>query len=527
MALIVEAKNPGMRCSILLVDARQECVTVGAGPSLPPEYNAAVEGLRIGPAVGSCGTAAFWNVPVVVEDIASDTLWAELRDAAALAGVLACWSHPITSTTGDVLGAMALYSTEPSAPARHQMDGLEIAARMVGLAVERERLEEQLRETAKTEAITVLAGGIAHDFNNLLAAVLGNAELALMTLPPGAEAAALLQKIVTASVSAHDLCNQMLAYAGRGSSSTETLECNAMARELGGLLAVTLSKKATLEYDLHDGPLGVLADRSQLGQVVMNLIRNASEAVGDHAGRVVIGSTTVTCGGAEPQATHSNAALEPGEYVRLWVHDTGPGMTAETRARIFDPFFTTKTTGRGLGLAAVQGIVRAHDGAIDVESTEGVGTTVSVLLPRVPLPLDGAPATAEGTVARSARLLLVDDEPAVRAVLADVLESAGYGVLLARDGQEALDVFREQPDSIDCVLLDLSMPKLGGDEVFHELRKLRPDVRVILSSGFSEQEMLDRFQGAGLAGVLQKPARMHVLLAKVADALNPLPAYPL
>ncbi len=519
MARIAEAKNPGMWCSILLVDAEHERVTVGAGPSLPAEYNAAVEGLRIGPAVGSCGTATFWNVPVIVENIAEDPLWDDLRDAAAIAGVSACWSHPITTTKGVVLGAMELYDTEPRAPTQHQMDGLEIAARMVGLAVERDGLEEQLRQAAKMKALGVLAGGIAHDFNNMLTAVLGNAELAMRRLPDDAEASQMLLEIVTASVSATELCNQMLVYAGRGSLSTETLECNALVKELGGLLQVALSKKATLVNDLCATPLGVEADRSQLRQVVMNLITNASEAIGNNEGRIVIATSARTYTREELSRRHPNAMLEPGEYVVLQVSDTGDGMSFQTQTKIFDPFFTTKSTGRGLGLAAVQGIVRGHKGAIVLESTPGIGTTFSVLLPRVPLPHEDAPQAPEVESGQGARILVVDDEPKVRKILGDILECAGYTVIRARDGQEAIDVFRREGDSIDCVLLDLSMPKLDGEEVFRELRLIRSDVRVLLTSGFTEKEFIDRLEGAGFAGFIQKPAKMHVLLGKIAETL--------
>lgn len=519
MALIVEAKNPGMKCSILLTDPGREYITGGAGPSLPHEYNQAVEGLRIGPAVGSCGTATFWNAPVVVENIAEDPLWKDLRDAAGLAGVAACWLHPITATEGDVLGAMALYSPEARVPTQHEMDGLEIAARMVGLAVERESLEEQLRQAMKMEALGVLAGGIAHDFNNLLAAIMGNAELALTTLPRTAEEAPMLRGIVTASTSASELCNQMLAYAGRGALSVETLECNALIQELGGLLQVALSKKAELIFDLHDEPLGARADRSQLRQVIMNLITNAAEAIGNSEGRIVLGTSARTFCREDLELHSPDSELEPGDYVLLWVSDTGPGMNPTTQAAIFDPFFTTKSAGRGLGLAAVRGIVRGHQGAITLESAPGVGTTFTVLLPRVPVPHDDAPRTpASGPRTEGSRILVVDDDAEVREVLGRMLESADCRVAEASDGQEAIDLFRREADSIDCVLLDLSMPKLDGEETFHELRKIRDDVRVVLSSGFTEQEILDRFQGFGLAGVVQKPTPMPVLLAKIAEA---------
>ena len=521
MARIVENKNPGLRCSILLLDQTSEHVIVGAGPSLPAEYNDAVEGLRIGPTVGSCGTAAFWNIPVVVECIEEDPLWADLRAAAALAGVAACWSQPITATNGEVLGAMALYRDEPGAPARYQMDGLEIAARMVGLAVERDRLEDQLRQSAKMEALGVLAGGIAHDFNNMLAVILGNAEIAAESLPQDAATVKeKLQEIVTASAGATDLCKQMLAYAGRGALTPEKLDCNALVKELGGLLKVALSKKAELVFDLHDAPLGVLADHGQMRQVVMNLITNASEAIGNSEGRIVVRTRIQDFSRDECLHLHADSDLEPGEHVILSVSDTGCGMSADTRSKIFDPFFTNKPTGRGLGLAAVQGIVRGHKGTIVVESQPGKGTTFQILLPHVALPSEtpSSKPIIESTTP-GARILVVDDEAQVRVVLTTILERAGYDVIVACDGQEAVDLFRQEGDSIDCVLTDLSMPKLDGEEVFHELRSIRSDVRVILSSGYTEQEVLDRFRNVGLAGVIQKPTRKGVLLAKVAEVL--------
>ena len=214
MARIVELKNPGMLCSILLVDDAGEQIVGGAGPSLPDAYNKAVAGLRIGPGVGSCGTAAFWNMPVVVEDIVNDPLWQDLLPAANLAGLAACWSYPVVASDGRVLGAMALYDTKPRAPERYQMDGLGIAAKMVGLAVERDRLELQLRRTEKMEALGLLAGGIAHDFNNLLAAIVGNGELLATKVPPGGEMAEMVGDVLSAAQSAAELCRQVLAYAG-------------------------------------------------------------------------------------------------------------------------------------------------------------------------------------------------------------------------------------------------------------------------------------------------------------------------
>ncbi|MHC4954872.1 MAG: response regulator [Planctomycetota bacterium] len=527
MALIVEAKNPGLRCSILLIDSEHEHIRGGAGPSLPDAYNSAVEGLRIGPMVGSCGTAAFWNVPVVVENIAEDPLWKDLRDAAKLAGVGACWSHPVTTSQGGVLGAMALYNDEPRAPTQRQMDALEIAARMVGLAVERDRLEEQVRRSAKLKALGVLAGGIAHDFNNLLSAVLGNAEMGLEALTEDSPARQYLQAIVTASESATDLCDQMLAYAGRGLVTTEPVECNELVNELGGLLKVALSKKATLIHDLVDAPLCVLADRGQLRQVIMNLITNASEAIGNAEGRIVIATRARTLTRDDLDARHPSDNLQPGEYVQIRVSDTGVGMNTETRARLFDPFFTTKATGRGLGLAAVQGIVRGHDGAIAMDSAPGRGTVFTVLLPRSAEPCDCLPSLADAeSEPHHECVLVVDDEDLVREVHGEILESAGYEVLYARDGQDAVEVFQREGDRIDCVLMDLSMPRLDGEESFRELRKIQSDVRVILITGYAEQATFDRLKDTGFAGFIKKPAKVPDLLAKVAEVLSRSAATP-
>ncbi len=521
MARIVEARNPGMLCSILLVDSAHEHVTVGAGPSLPQEYNDAVEGLKIGPTVGSCGTAAFWDVPVIVSDIAADPLWKDLRDVAAMAGVSACWSHPITATSGKVIGATALYDRERRVPTEDQIHGLEIAARMIGLAIERDNLEAQLHQAAKMEALGILAGGIAHDFNNILAVVMGNAELALDTLPSGSAAKRFLTDIVSASEGATDLCKQMLAYAGKGVISTETIECNSFIKEIGGLLQVALSKKATLVYELADTPLGVLADRAQFRQVIMNLITNASEALCGEPGRIVLATSANTYGREDPELFRPDTRLEPGDYVCLRVSDTGAGMSSRTRARIFDPFFSTKAAGRGLGLAAVQGIVTSHGGTIALESEEGKGTAFTLMLPRVPVAVATVPATPTG---RSdfvgAQVLVVDDNPQVRSILVKILENAGYIVTCASDGQEGADAFRKNADRIECVLLDFSLPKLSGIEVLGEIRKIRPKVPVILCSGYAEQEVLERLGDVDLTYAIKKPWANNILLRKVAEALE-------
>ena len=243
------------------------------------------------------------------------------------------------------------------------------------------------------EAVGVLAGGIAHDFNNLLTAVMGNAELAGMDLAEDAAAMSNLDMIVKSCVVASDLCGQMLAYAGRGSSLKESIDCNSLVKEISDLLVAGLSKKVTLEFDLHDAPLGIVADRNHMRQVIMNMITNASDAIDTNSGRIVVGTEPVALAREELDALKAYPRLAPGEYMRIRVSDDGAGMDEATQAKIFDPFFTTKSTGHGLGLAAVIGIVRAHNGAISVDSTPGKGTTFSIWLPRVPVESDGRDTT--------------------------------------------------------------------------------------------------------------------------------------
>ena len=282
-----------------------------------------------------------------------------------------------------------------------------------------------------------------------------------------------------------------------------------------------LSKKVSMVFEIDESPHKVVADRSHLRQVFMNLMTNASDAIGKNEGQIVIGTKSVSLGREDSERLQFHPPLQPGEYVCVWVSDTGAGMSPETRAKIFDPFFTTKSTGHGLGLAAVVGIVKSHKGAISVDSTLGVGTTFSVWLPVVASTsdLEVAVPTTKKVIPKGTRILVADDHASVRMVLVAHLENAGYTVVEAQDGQETVDVFRGDPDGFDCVLLDHNMPKMDGEEVLVELQKIRSDVRVVLNSGFTEDEMLARFKGAGLAGVLNKPAPKNVLLDKIEKVL--------
>ena len=397
IAQIVEEQNPGYKCSILLVaDGR---FVRGAGPSLPEEYNAAIDGFAIGSTVGSCGTAIYWNIPVVVEDIQNDPLWAPFAQLAERAGVHACWSHPFASRSGNVLGALALYSPVPRSPTDEQLSWLRAAAQMTGLAVERGRAEEafrakrkreleleaQLRQAAKMEALGLLASGVAHDFKNVLTSIRGNAEFASELSPPRSEVQPLLANIDKACRRAGQFCEHLLAYAGGGTLVSTRFEIGTLLSDIGNLTSA-LRGNTILEYDLHDEPLYVDGDESQLLQVILNLVANAAQAIGSAEGRIVVTSGRSHLDEQAIRTLAPTHPLAPGDYVRLEIEDTGPGMDAATVARIFDPFFTTKATGHGLGLSAVQGIITKHGGAIDLETKLGEGTTFTVFLPAVDPP---------------------------------------------------------------------------------------------------------------------------------------------
>jgi PAS domain S-box-containing protein len=372
---------------------------------------------------------------------------------------------------------------------------------------ERRRLEAQVQHVQKLESLGVLAGGIAHDFNNLLMAILGNADLACRALAPESPGQAYLQDIETAARRAADLCRQMLAYSGKGRFIVEPVSLDEIILEMTRMLEVSISKKASLRYDLDRALPAVAADATQIRQIVMNLITNASEALGDRSGVIAIATGTMECDRTYLDSTYLAESIPEGTYVWLEISDTGAGMTPEVRARMFDPFFSTKFTGRGLGMAAVLGIVRGHRGGVRVYSEPGQGTTIRVFFPASPeaairkQELKAADADWRGT----GTVLVVDDDETVCALACRMLAMLGFATVVAGDGRRALEVYGEHRGDIVCVLLDLTMPHMDGAEAFHALRRLDSNARVIMSSGYNEQEVTRRFHGEGLAGFIQKP----------------------
>jgi two-component system, cell cycle sensor histidine kinase and response regulator CckA len=386
------------------------------------------------------------------------------------------------------------------------------------------QMETQVQQAQKLESLGVLAGGIAHDFNNLLMAILGNADLALSELPAEAPGRRELREIESASRRAAELCKQMLAYSGKGHFMVEPIDLNALINDLAAMLKVSVSKNVVLRYNLDRTIPAIRADASQMRQVLINLVTNASEAIGEKSGVIAISTWALNCSVDYLRAARF-ADLEPapGLYTYLEVTDTGSGMDADTLHRIFEPFFSTKFTGRGLGMSAVLGIVRGHGGAIRIDSHPGQGTALRVLFPAAdaedlarpePMP-EPASMIDQGTI------LLVDDDETVLAVGRRMLEKAGFDVLTAADGREAVAIFFERAPDIICVILDLTMPHMSGEQAFARMVEQQPEVRVILSSGYNEDEIVDRFDEHRPAGFIQKPYRADELLTILHRVLAP------
>ncbi len=376
---------------------------------------------------------------------------------------------------------------------------------------QRIKLEQQLLHVQKLESLGVLAGGIAHDFNNILIAIMGNADLALKKINKESPVVENLQRIEQASTRAADLARQMLAYSGKGKFVVDNIDLNILLEEMLHMLEVSISKKAVLRINPHSPLPAVEADATQMRQIIMNLVINASEAIGDKSGTIAITTGCMDCDRSYLKGVWLDENISEGLYVYLEIADTGCGMDKETQGKLFDPFFTTKFTGRGLGMAAVLGIVRGHKGAIKVYSEPRRGTTFKILLSASSRPAEifNIASNSDGWKGEG-KVLLVDDEETVRGIGAEMLKELGFTVITADDGREGVEQFKLNPD-VSFINLDLTMPHMDGEQCFRELRHIRPDVRVIMSSGYNEQEVTQKFVGKGLAGFIQKPYKLSIL----------------
>ena len=393
---------------------------------------------------------------------------------------------------------------------------------------ERLDLERQMLNMQKMESLGVLAGGIAHDFNNILMAVLGNADLALSEIPPGTPVRKNIEEMEKGARRAAELSAQMLAYSGRGRSMVEAIGMNEFVTEMMHLLEVSISKNVLLNFNIDSNIPTFDGDVTQVRQIIMNLILNAADSIGDEAGVVSLSTGVIYCDraylddacklmGAEKQQAE-------GIYIYLEVGDTGGGIDADIVEKIFDPFFTTKFTGRGLGLSSVMGIVRGHSGVISVSSEAGNGTTFRVLFPANEsidrqFPNQAIRASEEQDWQGSGTILIVDDEETIRAVGRKMVERLGFEALAAADGFQAVEIYKARAEEISCVLLDSSMSNIGGEEACREMMRIREGAKIILCSGYDMQDTVKQFKGIRPAGFLQKPYVMQQLRTALMTAL--------
>jgi PAS domain S-box-containing protein len=384
---------------------------------------------------------------------------------------------------------------------------------------ERKRAEEAQLRTQKLDSLGLLASGIAHDFNNLLTAMMGNLALIRLEVPEDSAATEYLRHLDSAVQKAAHLTRQMLAYSGQGSFTVAPMDLGREVRDMAELLASSVPKGVRLVYEFDENVPTAKADAAQVEQVIMNLVLNAAEAIGDGEGLITLRTSLVNLKEEHLRRDFGGQMLRPGPFVQLEVQDSGAGMSPEVLARIYDPFFSTKKSGRGLGLSALLGIVKAHRGGVLVRSAPGWGTTFSVFFPATSEPLTRPPSADEALPQfHGATLLLVEDEPMVRRSTRALMEKLGFTVLEAGDGLEALEVFSAERHRVRCVLMDLTMPRMDGHTAFLALQQQDPSVKVVLYSGWAATDVAERFRDHPPAGFLSKPFVLAEVLAALREA---------
>jgi PAS domain S-box-containing protein len=385
---------------------------------------------------------------------------------------------------------------------------------------QRHALENEFAQAQKMESLGILAGGIAHDFNNLLQGILGNVDLARRVVPQESAAQKNLKAVSDTALRASELCDELLAYSGQGEIRFSNVDLAVTVREMAQLMEVAISKTCALNFDFGPRLPLIYADKTQIRQVILNLITNASEAVGQSPGSIYIRARVRHCEPLELKTPLEETPLPAGQYLVLEIEDTGCGMDLNVLQRMFEPFFTTKFTGRGLGLAATLGIMRAHNSALDIQSTPGEGTRVRLSFPALPdeASLPKKPTSQPPPLDTSGTILVVDDEKMVLMAAEGMLRNSGFGVILAESGREALRIMDERGPAITCVLLDLLMPEMSGEVVFAKLRELSADLPVIISSGYSQHQMCSVFPESEVAHFIKKPYDLDQLLRVIGEA---------
>jgi len=387
---------------------------------------------------------------------------------------------------------------------------------------ERRRHEAERQYAQKLESLGVLAGGIAHDFNNLLMSIVARAGLALRSLPSDAPAREHLRIIEKSGLRGGELANQMLTFAGQTKLAFHPIDLQQFLKESKPFLRSTVSKRITITFDMATTLPSIHGDRSQLRQLLMNIVTNAAEAIGDQDGKIHISTSTIDTATHDFRQYHIMGDLPSGSCVSLKIHDTGIGMEPELIPKIFDPFFSTKFPGRGLGLATLLGLVRGHGAAIAVHSQLGQGTEFCFIFPtrQQPLPQQTPSVTLPLTPANSptlTKILIVDDEEDVRTACSLILQEMGFEALVAQDGKAGLRIFEQYQNQIALIFLDLTMPNLDGGQLAEKIRQLNPRVPILVSSGYAEEDAMKHFPQSSANAFIQKPFQVEMLITKVQE----------
>jgi signal transduction histidine kinase/ActR/RegA family two-component response regulator len=518
---LVERQSTDMLCSILLLDRDRARLFHGASMSLPAEFVRAIDGVAIGPSAGSCGAAAYRAERVIVEDIATHPYWDAYRAFAAPHGLRACWSSPIMAPEQTVLGTFAMYYRTQRAPTAREMSWVGRATHLASIALVRDRAERALLQSERLESLSTLAGGIAHDFNNILMAIAGNVNLVsgdIATEHPSHES---LAEIERACVRATDLVKQVLMFSQHHESKRQALRVEPVVEDALQQLRSTLPGNLRVSARYVASLPEVFADPEQLKQVVLNLGRNAAYAIGDRGGALTVHAERVD---VIDRFRIGATELRSGPYVRIDITDTGAGMQKGTLERIFDPFFTTKEPGQGagLGLSVVHGIVKSHDGAIDVRSRPEEGSCFSLYLPAVAAAQLRVPRTARVVAVRGEgeRVLCIDDEESVVRVTSQMLRRLGFHVVGLTDPADALAAFESEPSQFDVMLTDFAMPKLTCFELVRSVQRVRPALPIVVTSGRMDPDDIEKLRGLGIGEVVFKPSTIAELTAALRRALR-------
>ncbi len=525
----VEQENAGVLCSVLLADATGTRLRHAAAPSLPDFYNKAVDGLRIAPGMGSCGSAAFSKQRVIVEEIEGHPYWKGFTPARE-AGLRACWSEPILSSDGGLLGTFAMYYREPRTPKEDEIQLMESAAHLASIAIGRvrdedirKRLEEQLLHVQKIEAIGQLAGGIAHDFNNLLTPIIVYADMIKRGLPADHPQSRRVDGVITAAHKAKDLTQKLLSFGRKQMLCMEALDLNEVIDSFQDILRRTIREDIAIKVRLAPGGARIQADRGQLEQVLLNLTVNAQDAIEGN------GVITMETGHVllDDEFVRLHHGMIPGPYILLAFDDNGCGMDDETLLHIYEPFFTTKEIGHGtgLGLATVYGIIKQHEGYIEVKSHVGEGTSFAIYLPATAEDIPPAEEWRPGQPDRSPRpggttILLVEDDRMVREMVVDLLETGGFKVLVADSPLKAQEIERSHADSLALMITDVIMPEMNGMELYESLRGRRPGMPVLYISGYTSHVVVHERPLEEEVTFLKKPFRAEQLMAMVKQMLG-------